>query len=62
MKSLARVLLAAVPALMLILTAVVANRDLPRIAGFPFILAWTVVWVVVTPLFLYGADRLRERT
>ncbi len=61
MKSLARVLLAVIPALMLILAAVLANRDQPRIAGMPFLLGWTALWVLLTPLFLYAADRLRER-
>lgn len=61
MKSLARYGLAAVPSLMLLLAAFVANRDEPRVFGFPFLLAWIVFWVLLTPLFLFGADRLRGR-
>jgi hypothetical protein len=62
MNSLARVALAAIPALMLVLAAVLANSDQPRIAGLPFLMAWSIVWIVLTPAFLYAADRLRPRT
>ncbi len=58
----ARAGLAAVPALMLLGAALLANRDQPRIAGLPFLLAWCVAWIFLTPAFLYGADRLRDRT
>lgn len=30
-----------------------ANRVEPRIFGLPFILAWIVFWVVLTPVTLY---------
>jgi len=61
MNSLARAVLAAVPCIMLVLAPLFANRDEPRIAGFPFLLAWIVFWVLVTPPFLLLADRLRAR-
>lgn len=62
MGSMARFGLAAVPALMLVGGALIANRDQPRIAGLPFLLAWCIVWVLLTPVFLYGADRFRKKT
>jgi len=62
MKLMARCGLAAVPALMLLFAPLLANRDEPRIAGLPLLLAWCILWVVLTPAFLYGADRFREKT
>ena len=61
MKLAARCSLAAVPALMLVFAPLIANRDQPRVAGFPFLLAWCILWVLLTPVFLSGADRFRER-
>ncbi|MDQ2908427.1 MAG: DUF3311 domain-containing protein [Candidatus Eremiobacteraeota bacterium] len=62
MRAAARFGLAAVPALMLAGAAFLANRDQPRIAGLPFLLAWCVGWVLLTPLFLLGAERCRNKT
>lgn len=61
MNSLARCALGALPALMLVLAPLIVNRDEPRVAGLPLLLAWVVFWVLVTPVFLYGAERLRQR-
>ena len=55
----AQVALAATPPVMLTLGIPLANRVEPRIFGFPFLLAWMVFWVAVTPLFLLAADRRR---
>ena len=60
MKSLARYGLAAIPALMLLLAPLLANSDEPRVLGFPRLLVWVIVWVLLTPVFLFGADRFRE--
>jgi hypothetical protein len=60
--SLARYTLAAIPALMLVLAPLFANRVEPRVFGFPFILAWLLVWVLGAPLFLLAAERLRSKT
>jgi hypothetical protein len=52
-----QIILAALPPVMLTLAIPLVNRDDPRILGFPFLLAWMVFWVAVTPLFLLAADR-----
>ena len=57
-----QIALAAIPPIMLTLAIPFANREEPRIFGFPFLLAWMVFWVAVTPLFLLGADKARRNT
>jgi hypothetical protein len=52
---------AAIPFCALILGPFVANRLEPRIFGLPFLLAYCVFWVLMTPLFLFWVDRLRKR-
>lgn len=59
MNALARVVLAVIPAVMLTFAIPLANRVEPRLFGFPFLLVWIAGWVAVTPLFLYGVERLR---
>jgi len=57
-------LYAAVPALALTLGIPFANHIEPRIFGLPFLLAYIVAWIVLTPAFLaaaYRDDRARER-
>lgn len=61
MNALARVLLAAIPAVMLSFAVAGVNRVEPRVFGFPFLLVWIVLWVAITPLFLYGVERLRRK-
>lgn len=61
MNALARVVLAVIPAVMLTFAVPLANRVEPRLFGLPFLLVWITGWVVVTPLFLYGVERLRPR-
>jgi uncharacterized protein DUF3311 len=56
-----QVLLAAFTPVMLTLMIPLVNRVEPRIFGFPFLLAWMVFWVAVTPLFLFAADRLGRK-
>ena len=56
--------LAAIPVLALTLGIPLANRLEPRILGLPFLLAYIVSWIVVTPAFLvlaYMLDRARAR-
>jgi hypothetical protein len=60
MNALARVVLALIPAVMLTFAVPLVNRVEPRVLGFPFLLVWIVVWVALTPLFLYAVDRLRQ--
>jgi hypothetical protein len=56
-----RILLAAVPSLMITLAVPLANRTQPHVAGLPFVLAWLIAWVLLAPAFLFAADRLRRR-
>jgi len=46
---------------MLTFAVPLANRIEPRLFGLPFLLVWIVFWVAVTPLFLYGVERLRAK-
>ena len=55
------VLLGAVPFLALVLALPLVNRLRPMILGFPFLLFWILLWILLTPLFLWGAARLEER-
>jgi membrane protein required for beta-lactamase induction len=61
MNSLARILLALIPAIALTFAVPLVNRVEPRIFGLPFLLVWILLWVAVTPLFLLGIERLRRQ-
>jgi len=52
----------AVPFLMLVFALPFVNRVEPVILGFPFVLFWIVVWVALTPLLLFLADRIERRS
>ncbi len=54
--------LALIPALMLSVAVPFVNRIEPRIFGLPFILAWIVLWVLLTPAFMYCIYRLEGRS
>jgi Protein of unknown function (DUF3311) len=62
MRSLARWGLVFIPAAMIVFGAPLLNRLEPRVAGLPFIFAWLMFWVLVTPLFLVASDRVRGQT
>jgi len=47
-----RYALAAIPVVMLTLAIPAVNRVEPRIFGLPFLLAWIVAWILLTPAFL----------
>jgi hypothetical protein len=53
--------LGAVPFLMLVFALPLANRLKPRVLGFPFILFWILLWIVLTPVLLFAADRLERK-
>ncbi len=53
------VVCAAIPVLALTLGVVLANWLEPRILGLPFVLAWIVAWVLLTPAFMWVAYRSR---
>ena len=55
------VILAAIPCLMLSVAVPFVNTIEPRVLGLPFILAWILGWVVLTPAFLYAIYRLEGR-
>jgi hypothetical protein len=51
------VICAIVPVLALTVGVVFANHLEPRILGLPFVLAWIVGWVLLTPAFMWAAYR-----
>ena len=55
------IIVAVIPFFALIVGPVFANRLEPRILGLPFLLAYLVFSVLMTPVFLFCADRLRKR-
>lgn len=48
---------AIVPVLALTAGVALANHLEPRILGLPFVLAWIVAWVLLTPAFMWAAYR-----
>lgn len=61
-RRLAPVVLAAVPTLALSLAIPFVNRFEPSLWGAPFLLVWIVGWVLATPVMLYAAFRIQQRT
>jgi Protein of unknown function (DUF3311) len=57
-RHLLQILLACIPAAALTIAAPLANRVQPRIVGLPFFLAYIVIWVLLTPLFMWVVYRL----
>jgi hypothetical protein len=55
------VVLACIPALALTFAIPFVNHVEPRILGLPFLLAWIVAWILLTPLFMLGAYRSEAR-
>lgn len=53
--------LATLPFLALTFGVPLANRLEPRICGLPFLLGYLVLWVAITPAFLFVAGLLRKR-
>jgi len=60
MRTLARIVLAAIPAFMLVGAVPFVNRVEPRILGMPFLFAWLAFWMLTIPIFMSAADRLRK--
>jgi hypothetical protein len=56
-----RVLLAAIPLTALSVAIPLVNRIEPRVLGLPFLLAWILGWVLLTPGFLWMIGRLERR-
>jgi hypothetical protein len=55
------IVLALVPVLALTLGIPFANRLEPRICGLPFLLAWIVGWILLTPIIMAVVHRLDRR-
>jgi Protein of unknown function (DUF3311) len=55
-----RVILAAMPASALTVAVPLVNRVEPRIFGAPFLLGWILLWVLLTPAFLWAIGRLER--
>ena len=51
-------LVALVPVLALTAAIPFVNRLEPRIFGLPFLLAWIVGWIMLTPVFMAVVHRL----
>ncbi len=54
-------LLAGLPVLALTLGIPFANRPEPRVFGLPFLLAWIVAWILLTPLIMATVHWLDHR-
>ena len=54
-------ILGSVPFIMLVFALPLVNRIKPMILGFPFILFWILVWVILTPLILLCAYLLEKK-
>jgi len=48
------IVLALIPAIALTIGIPFANRLDPRVAGLPFLLAYIVFWILVTPAFMWA--------
>ena len=55
------VAIALVPALALTAAIPLVNRLEPRILGLPFLLAWIVGWIMLTPVCMFVVHRLHQR-
>jgi Protein of unknown function (DUF3311) len=55
------VILAATPVAALTVAVPFVNRIEPRIFGAPFLMSWILMWVVLTPAFLWMVGRLERR-
>jgi hypothetical protein len=56
-----QIIFAAIPAIALTVATPLANHVEPRIFGLPFLPAYIVLWILLTPLFLLAVYRLEPR-
>jgi 1-acyl-sn-glycerol-3-phosphate acyltransferase len=54
-------ILGAIPFLTLVFALPFVNRIEPVILGFPFILFWILLWVLLTPVILFIAYRIEKK-
>jgi hypothetical protein len=59
--SVAALLLALVPFVAVCFTVPLWDRIEPMPLGLPFNLFWLICWIVLTPLFMWGAYRIEAR-
>lgn len=48
---------AAIPVIALTFAIPFVNRDDPHVVGMPFVLAWIVAWILLTPAFMWVIHR-----
>ncbi len=56
-----RAVLTATPIVALTFAVPLVNRVEPRFFGLPFLLSWIVMWVLLTPAFLWMVTRTERR-
>ncbi|MFQ5721563.1 MAG: DUF3311 domain-containing protein [Candidatus Aminicenantales bacterium] len=54
-------ILAAIPFITLVFALPLVNRIYPLVLGLPFILAWILGWVILTPPILWAAYLLEKK-
>ncbi len=54
-------ILGAIPFLTLVFALPFVNRIEPVILGFPFVLFWILLWVILTPAILFIAYRIEKK-
>jgi len=59
--STASVILALIPGIALTIGVPFANHLNPRVVGLPFILAYIVFWIIVTPAFMWTVYKMEHR-
>jgi hypothetical protein len=57
----ASIILALIPALALTIGVPFANHVEPRIFGLPFLLDYIVLWILLTPVFMFAVYTLEHR-
>jgi hypothetical protein len=58
--SLGAILLALIPFAATCFSIGLWDRVYPRVLGLPFNFFWLILWLLLTPLFMWGAYRLEE--
>jgi len=51
---------AAIPVIAMTFAVPLVDRDEPHIFGLPFIFAWIIGWIVLTPPFMWVVHRVIE--
>ncbi|HYK53431.1 MAG TPA: DUF3311 domain-containing protein [Candidatus Eremiobacteraceae bacterium] len=51
---------AAIPVIAMTFAMPFVNRDEPHVIGLPFVFAWIIAWIVVTPAFMWVIHRVIE--